>query len=112
MTNGNLIVAETVAREFEKLPLDYALALVRLYGDKGDRRYEPAALRYLERLHRGGAPGPYRRLGHNRRLARRTQTGLTSLRPWRERKGRCGRLERDRNGGKQAVAVRGVRLFE
>ena len=50
VTNGNLIVAETVAREFEKLPLDYALALVRLYGDKNDRRYEPAALRYLERL--------------------------------------------------------------
>ena len=49
-TNGNLIVAETVAREFEKLPLDYALALVRLYGDKKDRRYESAALRYLERL--------------------------------------------------------------
>ena len=50
VTNGNLIVAETVAREFEKLPLDYALALVRLYGDKKDRRYESAALRYLERL--------------------------------------------------------------
>lgn len=46
---GNVIVAESVAREFEKLPLDYALALVRLYGEKGDRRYEPAALRYLER---------------------------------------------------------------
>ena len=50
MSNGDLIVAETVAREFEKLPLDYALALVRPYGDKHDRRYEPAALRYLERL--------------------------------------------------------------
>jgi hypothetical protein len=49
VTNGNLIVAETVAREFEVLPLDYALALVRLYGEKGNRRYEPAALRYLER---------------------------------------------------------------
>ena len=35
--------------EFEVLPLDYALALVRLYGEKGNRRYEPAALRYLER---------------------------------------------------------------
>jgi hypothetical protein len=29
-----------------KLPLDAALALVRLYGDKHDRRYEPAARRY------------------------------------------------------------------
>ena len=46
----NLIVAETVAREFEELPLDFALALVHLYGQKGNRRYEPAALRYLERL--------------------------------------------------------------
>ena len=50
ISNGNVTVAESVAREFEKLPLDYALALVRLYGDKHDRRYEPAALRYLERL--------------------------------------------------------------
>jgi hypothetical protein len=32
-----------------KLPLDAALALVRLYGDKHDRRYEPAARRYLVR---------------------------------------------------------------
>ena len=49
VTYGNLIVAETVARAFEELPLDFALALVRLYGDKGERRYEPAALQYLER---------------------------------------------------------------
>ncbi len=50
VSSGNLIVAETVAREFEKLPLDFALALVRLYGDNKSRLYEPAALRYLERL--------------------------------------------------------------
>jgi hypothetical protein len=50
INNGNVIVAESVAREFEKLPLDYALALVRLYGEKNDSRYESAALRYLERL--------------------------------------------------------------
>lgn len=49
VNNGNLIVAEGVAREFQRLPLDYALALVRLYGEKGDRKYETAALRYLER---------------------------------------------------------------
>lgn len=47
--NGNVIVAESVARELSPLPLDYALALVHLYGDKGDRRYELAALRYLAR---------------------------------------------------------------
>ena len=46
---GNVIVAETAAREFEVLPLDYALALVYLYADKRDRRFERAALRYLER---------------------------------------------------------------
>ena len=33
---GNVIVAETAAREFEVLPLDYALALVCLYADKRD----------------------------------------------------------------------------
>ena len=44
-----MIVAETVAREIQPLPLDFALALTHLYGDKGDRRYELAALRYLTR---------------------------------------------------------------
>ena len=53
-----MIVAESVARDFEKLPLDYALALVRLYGDKHDRRYEPAALRYLQRLIVEERPSP------------------------------------------------------
>jgi hypothetical protein len=45
----NVIVAEGIAREFEVLPLDLALALVHLYGRKGDGKYERAALRYLER---------------------------------------------------------------
>jgi hypothetical protein len=45
----NVIAAEAAAREFPVLPLDYALALVHLYADKNDRRYERAALRYLER---------------------------------------------------------------
>jgi hypothetical protein len=49
ISRGNLIVAETAAREFETLPLDYARALVGVYGEKRDRRYEPAALRYLAR---------------------------------------------------------------
>jgi hypothetical protein len=44
-----VIVAESVAREFPQLPLDYALALTYLYADKQDRRFERAALRYLER---------------------------------------------------------------
>jgi hypothetical protein len=45
----NVVAAEAAAREATKLPLDAALALVRLYGDRRDRRYERAALRYLER---------------------------------------------------------------
>jgi hypothetical protein len=47
--SGNVIVAETAAREFEVLPLDYALALTYLYAEKGDPRDEAAALRYLTR---------------------------------------------------------------
>jgi hypothetical protein len=49
ISKGNVIVAETVAREIRPLPLDFAIALIRLYGEKGDQRYEAAALRYLER---------------------------------------------------------------
>jgi hypothetical protein len=45
----NLLMAETVAREFPVLPLDHALALTYLYAEKGDRKYESAALRYLQR---------------------------------------------------------------
>ena len=45
----SLIVAETVARGLPVLPLDHALALVHLYARKQHRRYERAALRYLER---------------------------------------------------------------
>ena len=49
VSRGNLLMAETAAREFEVLPLDYALALTQLYREKRDRRYEAAALRYLAR---------------------------------------------------------------
>jgi hypothetical protein len=45
----NVLMAETTAREFPTLPLDHALALVHLYGRKGHKKYEAAALRYLER---------------------------------------------------------------
>jgi hypothetical protein len=46
---GNVVIAESVAREFPTLPLDHALALTYLYAEKHDRRFERAALRYLER---------------------------------------------------------------
>jgi hypothetical protein len=45
----NVIAAESAAREMPNVPLDFALALVHLYADKRDRRFERAALRYLER---------------------------------------------------------------
>jgi hypothetical protein len=45
----HVIGAEAAAREIPNLPLDFALALVHLYAEKRDRRYERAALRYLER---------------------------------------------------------------
>jgi hypothetical protein len=45
----NVLGAEAAAREIPNLPLDHALALVHLYGEKRDRRYEAAALRYLTR---------------------------------------------------------------
>jgi hypothetical protein len=48
-------MAETIAREFETLLLDFALALVRLDGRKHDPN-ERAALRYLERYIAEGKP--------------------------------------------------------
>jgi hypothetical protein len=56
ISHGNVIMAETVAREFAALPLDYALALTHLYADKSDPRFEPAALRYLARYLAEAAP--------------------------------------------------------
>lgn len=48
----NVIAAEAAAFELKQsypLPLDHAIALVHLYAEKRDRKFEPAALRYLER---------------------------------------------------------------
>jgi hypothetical protein len=50
--HGNVVAADAAAWEIAQehpLPLDFAMALVRLYGETGDRRYEAAALRYLGR---------------------------------------------------------------
>ena len=50
--NQNIVAAEAAAFEMTQtypLPLSYAIALVHLYAEKGDPKYEPAALRYLER---------------------------------------------------------------
>ena len=52
--NHNVIAAESAAWEMKAargkpVPLDFAIALVHLYAEKHDKRYEAAALRYLER---------------------------------------------------------------
>jgi len=50
----NVVAAESAAWEMNAatgnpVPLDFALALTHLYGEKRDGRYELAALRYLSR---------------------------------------------------------------
>jgi hypothetical protein len=51
-----LWLAEHAARELPKLPLDDALQLVKLYGERGSPKYEKAALRWLERYLTEGSP--------------------------------------------------------
>jgi hypothetical protein len=46
---GNLTHAEQAAFEVPFIPLEQARALVELYAEKGDRKYERAALKYLRR---------------------------------------------------------------
>jgi hypothetical protein len=46
--NGNLVVAEQVAREVANLTLEEALRLLFLYAEKEPARYENAALRWLD----------------------------------------------------------------
>ena len=46
---GNLTAAEQAAFEVSFVPLTEARALVELYAEKGDRRYERAALKFLRR---------------------------------------------------------------
>jgi hypothetical protein len=46
---GNLIAAEQAAFEIAFVPLAEARLLVELYAEKGDRKYERAALKYLAR---------------------------------------------------------------
>jgi hypothetical protein len=46
---GNLIAAEQAAFEVAFVPLAEARALVELYAEKGDPKFERAALKYLRR---------------------------------------------------------------
>ena len=49
LQNGNLWVAEAVARDMANVPLEDALKLVYLYAEKESPKYERAAMRWLER---------------------------------------------------------------
>ena len=51
-----LWMAEDAARELPNLPLEDALGLVRLYGERGSPKYEKAAMRWLERYLAEGSP--------------------------------------------------------
>jgi hypothetical protein len=49
LASGNLPAAEAAAFDLAFIPLADARALVELYAEKGDRKYERAALKYLAR---------------------------------------------------------------
>jgi hypothetical protein len=51
-----LWMAEDAARELPNLPLEDALQLVHLYGERASSKYEKAALRWLERYLTEGEP--------------------------------------------------------
>jgi hypothetical protein len=46
---GNIVAAEQAAFDVPFVPLTEARALVELYAEKGDRKFERAALKYLRR---------------------------------------------------------------
>jgi hypothetical protein len=50
LKNGNLPAAEAACRDLRIINLVDALRLVQLYGAKKDRKFEPAARRWLIRL--------------------------------------------------------------
>lgn len=53
---GNLIAAEQAAFDVAFVPLAQARALVDLYAEHGDPKYERAALKYLARYLTEGEP--------------------------------------------------------
>ena len=56
LTAGNLTAAEQAAFEVAFVPLAQARALVDLYAEHGDPKYERAALKYLARYLTEGEP--------------------------------------------------------
>ena len=53
---GNLPAAEAAAFDLAFIPLADARALVELYAEKGDRKFERAAMKYLARYMAEGKP--------------------------------------------------------
>jgi hypothetical protein len=49
LKNGNVWVAEAVARELPKVSLEDALRLVHLYAQKESPKFEKAAMKFLRR---------------------------------------------------------------
>jgi hypothetical protein len=49
-------MAEDAARDLPNLPLEEALQLVHLYAERGSPKFEPAAMRWLERYLTEGSP--------------------------------------------------------
>ena len=47
---GNLLVADATAREMGQITLEEALDLLALMGRFGDKRFDRAAVRWLQRL--------------------------------------------------------------
>jgi hypothetical protein len=56
LATRNLTAAEQAAFELPFVPLAHARALVELYAEKGDPKYERAALKYLSRYLTEGDP--------------------------------------------------------
>jgi hypothetical protein len=56
LANGNLWVAEAVARDLPQVPLEDALRLVHLYAEKESPKYERPAVRWLRRYLNEASP--------------------------------------------------------
>ena len=79
--NGNLVVAEQVAREVPNLTLEEALRLLFLYAEKDPIKYDRAALRWLARYLHDGKDVTL--------LKAQTTSGLRAP-PWPARRRRTG----------------------
>ena len=78
LKNGNLWVAEAVARELPHVSVEDALKLVHLYAAKESPKYERAAMRWLERYITETSPSLRNFAKVTRELARRDASVLDS----------------------------------